>query len=258
MVHRNPESGEDIIVRHADKGSWKVDEQELRAQVPGDVADTILLVLRNDFPNMSETSLKLDGLVRSVRLGDTLFNRLADHSVLVVTDSGKDRAQLTKALVTTRIHMRENAWNKEHPDEQKRIDMIAAEGDDVARLMADSHPDTWPPYAQMMKDEGISESEALVRWLHDMNRADASVPPDQAPKESAERYRALIQSIRGGVTSEQVPVTLLGVGHSGSLAQIKHEDAGRELSAKDMPQFCEMFQFDESGKLQATEEVEIT
>lgn len=65
--------GESIIVRHGDKGKWKVDEQELRAELPPEEAELVLSVLKSEFEGVAETPLKLDGIKRSLRLGDALF-----------------------------------------------------------------------------------------------------------------------------------------------------------------------------------------
>ena len=63
-----------IITRHGDKGSWKIDESELKGKMSEPEATLVLEVLRNEFPDMKETPLKLDGLVRSLRLGDKVFD----------------------------------------------------------------------------------------------------------------------------------------------------------------------------------------
>ncbi len=254
------EGGDSILMRHADKGGWKIDLAELKEKV-GAGADYNLIVgiLEREFPEMlkdGKTPLKLDGLLRALKIGEKVFDKLPDESVLVVIDSGKDRAVLTGTLADAKIAQLESVSAKtDHP---KKVDMLRVDADELKKLLADSSPDTWGPYAKMMEDEKITEEEAIFRWLMDMNNPGSDVDPAVAPKEAGERYRALIRLMHGekGVTSEKIPVVLLGVGHSGSLGQIRHEH-GQMNSAEDAPGFCEMHKFDMNGALVDREKVEI-
>ena len=71
--------GETTIVRHADKGAWKIDEAELRQRLTEEEANLVMSTLQTEFPDLKETPLKIDGLVRSLRLGDELFNDAAER-----------------------------------------------------------------------------------------------------------------------------------------------------------------------------------
>lgn len=246
-----------IIARHADKGKWEVKEDDLRARLPQEQANLVMTILGEEFPQWKEIPLKLEGIVRSLKLGEELFAELPERSILVATDSGRDRAQLTRALVTARVQQLEQEYNKEHGKDAKVVDMLRIDGKEITDMLSDAHPDTWPPYADMMEKEGISEGEALARWINDMNKPGATVPPEQAPQEASKRYRDVIQKIRQMVTSEQTPVTLFGAGHSGSLGQVRHEELGRPTTADNSPQFCEMFKFDQESKLIGSKRVEI-
>lgn len=141
--------------------------------------------------------------------------------------------------------------------EAKRVDMLQIDDEQITRLLADAHPDTWPRYEHMMDEEKISFSEALARWLNDMNQPGAQVSEDQHPREAAERQRKFVKALRSRIISEQAPVVILGAGHSGGLAQVRYEQLDRPATAEDSPEFCEMFKFDESGNLMETKRVEI-
>ncbi len=249
--------GEINLARHADKGKWTINAQELRTRLSEDEATLVETILREQFSQLREIPLKLDGVVRSLRMGDSLFASLPNKSVLVVTDSGRDRAQLTRAFVTARIAQRETQYNEEHVRDKKRIDILHVDDEEITKLMADTHPDTWVPYAKMMEVEGISENEGVARQLHDLNKPDAAVDPRQHPKESAERYRSVIQKLRTMVTSEQVPVAIFGIGHSGPLGQIRYEHQEGVFTADDTPQFCELFSFNDEGRLVGTKGVKL-
>lgn len=253
----NEQQGEALLYRHADKGKWTVNEDELRAHLREDEANLVLEVLKKDFSQMTETPLKFDGLIRSLRLAEQIYADLPQKSVLVATDSGKDRAQLTRALVVARISQLEAKDRKLNGDDKaKRVDMLLADTKDITTKLADSHPDTWAPYQHMMDEIGISESEALARWINDMNNPKFQIPPDQHPKESSKRYRDVILDLRKMVTSEQVPVVILGAGHSGPFAQVRYDDLGRPTTADDSPKFCETFIFDNAGKFVESRRVE--
>ncbi len=247
-----------MLARHADKGRWVIDEEELRGKLPVEKANLVITTLEENFPDWKETPLKLDGIARSIELGDTVFEMLPNRSVLVVCDSGKDRAKLTSALTENEIGRCETKHNSEHPDDKKRIDMVHLDGVEINKLLQDSDDSTWLPYAEMIEKENISESEAIFRWLNDMNKPDNGVDPKIAPAESARRYRQLVHLVHAnnkGIESG-VPVVLLGVGHSGSLGQVKYEE-GLVTSADDTPKFAEIFVFDEFANLNETKEVVI-
>lgn len=249
--------GESIIIRHGDKGKWEINEQELRAEFPPEEAELVLSVLKNEFEELTETPLKLDGIKRSLRLGDALFDKLPPRSVLVSIDSGKDRAQLTRAFATARIAQREAQDRARDEKTAKQVDMLHIDEEELVKLMADSSDKTWMPYAEMMAKQGISEAEAVARWLNEVNRIVPRTDPAMHPAESAERYRKVVRTLREKITSDQVPVVLFGAGHSGSLGQIRYERLGREATADDAPKFCEMFYFDKEGNLVKTEGVEL-
>lgn len=251
------------IGRHADKGGWTIDMDQFAKEVP-DESDRVLImsVLKHDFPGMLEsgkTPLKLEGMVRSLRMGETLFNSLPSRCVLAVIDSGKDRAQLTRALATAKIEQLEAKQPKgEQEVSRKRVDMLLVQEPELMKLLADANEATWGPYDDMMAKEGVSEKEAIYRWLVDMNKPDSGVSPDVAPQEAAERYRRLNRLMHGeetGITSDQVPVIMFGVGHSGSLGQARYE-AG-DMTEEDTPGFCEMFQFDKQGQVKGSQKVEL-
>jgi hypothetical protein len=191
---------------------------------------------------------------------------LPDDCILVTLDSGKDRAQLCRHLVTARLGQLESKYNNEHKGTgEKRIDMLEIDETEIIKLLADSHPDTWDSYGEMMKVEGISEEEALFRWLNDMNEPNADVTPEKSPKESADRYRLLVQLIHGRILQSdnpdserrQPPVVMFAAGHSGSLGQALYEDRGGDITSDDVPAFCEQFKFDKTGKIVDTEKVEL-
>lgn len=256
-MKRNMEGESNVLIRHADKGKWKVDEAELRARFTAEEAELVKTVLATEFPGLEETPLKLDGIERSLRLGDALFEQLPPRSIFVSIDSGKDRAQLTRALATARIAQREAQDRARDEKTAKRVDMLHVEEGDLVKLVADASDKTWTPYGEMMVKEGISEAEAVARWLNDMNNPEAQIDPAIHPKESAVRYRQLVRMLREQITSDQVPVTVFGAGHSGALGQIRYEQLGRDATSGDAPKFCEMFSFDKDGNLIETKGVEM-
>lgn len=251
------EEHETLLARHADKGSWKINEEELRARLPEEEANLVIGVLQREFPGLTETPLKLEGLQRSIKLGDQVFEMSPKDGILVVADSGKDRAQLTRAIATARIAQLETKYHSSHPNEAKRVDMLRLEGDDIAGLLKDSDDATWGPYAEKIKTGEASESEALFRWLAEMNKPDSQVDPKVAPQEAARRYREFVQLLHreNGIKSNK-PVVLLGVGHSGSLGQVKWEER-KVVSPEDTPQFCEIFKFDGNANLEETRRVKV-
>ncbi|MDD2807055.1 MAG: hypothetical protein PHW95_00850 [Patescibacteria group bacterium] len=248
-----------IIARHADKGSWQISEESLTQIFPAKQAALVVEVLQNDFPEMieaGETPLTLEGIQRSLKLAENLYDKLPAESILVTLDSGKDRAKLCRHLVTERLSQLEG--------KEKIIDMLEIDEKEIVSLLADSNPDTWAPYELMMKNDGLDEGEAIFRWLNDMNDPSIDVAPEKSPKESAERYRQLVKLIHGSITQaqdgnshqRQSPVILFGVGHSGSLGQALYEDRGG-ITAEEVPHFCEQFQFNNDGKIVASEKVDL-
>lgn len=217
-------------------------------------------VLKEEFPHLEKTPLKMEGLVRSVRLGDKLYEMAAPRQVIISINSGKDRAELTGAIATRRVSQRES--NKKN-EEKKRIDMLQIESEELIALLKDADDSTWGLYGDMIKNDGISEADAILRWLADMNKVDAGVSSDVHPHEASERYRKLIALVREKIQvgkdkqGNDIPLMLFGVGHSGSLGQIRHEDMGQANNPGDVPQFCEMYQFDNNGKLLKTEHVDL-
>ena len=101
----NEQQGESsILFRHGDKGKWQINEQELRERLPTDQADLVLLVLSEQFTDWKELPLQFEGVQRSIALADKLFSQMPDRALVLITDSGKDRAQLTRALVAERLY----------------------------------------------------------------------------------------------------------------------------------------------------------
>lgn len=222
-------NGDSIITRHADKGSWQISEESLSRVFPAEQISLVMGVLKNEFPEMleaGETPLKLEGIQRSLKLADNLYDKLPVQSILVTLDSGKDRAKLCRHLVNERLSQREG--------KDKIIDMLEIDGKEIVSMLADSSPDTWDPYDRMIKEEGISEEEATYRWLNDMNNPNNDIAPEILPKESAERYRQFVKLVHDSIKQSkdsdsnrrQSPIVLFAVGHSGSLGQALYEDRG--------------------------------
>ncbi len=257
---RNAES---LVVRHADKGSWKINEEELRAQLPGDVVSRIMAVLRHEFPGMlekGETPLKLEGIKRSIKLGENLFSKLPDRCILVVMDSGKDRAQLTRHIATNRIDQLEREYNKNN-EQKKGIDVVEVDDEEIAKLAAYSDPKSWAPYRAMIDRKEISADAAALQWLMELNRGKDGQKSPEA--EGGKRYRQLIEMVHKNVSGgkdrdesgQVVPIILLVVGHNESMAQIMLEEKGGVMKAEDLATFCEQYQFDNTGKLVGTEKL---
>ncbi|MFH1890421.1 MAG: hypothetical protein ABIJ91_02560 [Candidatus Kuenenbacteria bacterium] len=261
-------SKKDILVRHADKGKWTIDKGELKSdpRLKQDEVELIMSVLDREFNDLKETPLVKDGLIRSVKLGEKQFTEITNHpefkqagnkAVMIAMDSGRDRAQLTRALATNRTAQLEDQYNKDKSeDEQMRIDILHLEAEDIAKMMADSDDSTWGPYGKMI-EKGATEAEAVLQWLKDMNQPDSGVDPAIHPKESGERYKNIIQQIHKRVNVKDVPMFIFGVGHSGSLGQLKYEKMGDQMTAEDSPTFCEMHGFDKDGNLLNTKRVDI-
>lgn len=236
-------------MRHGDKGKWSVDRDELQQSLPPDEVELIMSVLHEEFADARETPLKKEGLIKSLRAADWLYKHLPINGVLVASDSGKDRARLTREIITARLAQLEAKDKQEHGSAGKRIDILAIDAKEITHLLADAHESTWTPYGEMMKNEGISESEAISRWLVYMNDPKAVIDPHVSPQEAAERYRTFMRLVGGSITSENAPVIILGVGHSGSLGQIRYEETGGPVAPSETPQFCDIYEFDAKGKL---------
>ncbi len=248
----NRKEGESYIYRHADKGVWEVKEQELlEAGLPREQVGLVMTILQENFPDFKEIPLKLEGIRRALKMADDLYQELPERSVLVTMDSGKDRAKMTNALVAGRIGQLETA------QKEKRVDIINIDAKEITNKLADASDKTWQPYGEMIKTEGISESEAIARWLEDMNKPEANIPFEISPAEASRRYREVITSVRERLSSAQAPVVLLGAGHSGSLAQVRYEDLPGPYREENMPQFCEIYKFNKNGRLLETKRTEI-
>ena len=249
--------GESILIRHADKGKWEVNDEELASAFPKDVAVLVRAVLKEELPEASEIPLTLEGLKRTLKLADEMFRELPDDSILVVADSGKDRAHLTSALVTARLHQMETQHNVKHKEFPKNIDMLKIDAGEISKMLADAHGGTWQPYGEMVQSGEKTELEAMAQWIMDTNQPNADIDYPVSPKEAGQRYRQLIQNIRSRVTATKKPVIFFGVGHSGGLAQIGYELNPAIKSAEDMPDFCEIHKFDSESNLIEKRKVEI-
>jgi hypothetical protein len=144
--------------------------------------------------------------------------------------------------------------------------MLEVADDELIKLLADAHPDTWRPYAEMTKGpNAIDELEALLQYFHAMNQPDSGFEKEKLPKEAAERYKKFIQLIHGLVTKSdkkesdqlQSPVILFAVGHSGPLGQINYEKNQGKFSVEEVPHFCEEFYFDQERELAGTKKIEL-
>ncbi|RJR32009.1 hypothetical protein C4569_00620 [Candidatus Parcubacteria bacterium] len=260
------EMSDAIISRHADKGSWKIDRQDLENDDRLDEkdVDVIMNTLNLDFSDLKETSLSKDGLIRSIRLGDKIFNDIVDvltqeqkkKFILLVADSGKDRAKLTKAIVANRIAQKEDEFNAKAKD-LLEINILQLEPQNMPAWLKDSHNDPYEPYGERVKKGELTEDEAITQWLKDLNQPGLEIVPEKLPKESGDRYRSTIRKLMRRITSEKVPLSLLAVGHCGPLGQIEYEDKKGDISPEDIPNFCELYRFDKKGNFLKKESVEI-
>lgn len=244
-------SEKNFIMRHADKGSWTVDYNQLEERLGKENSLILKEVLETNFPGMAETPLKIDGLQRSLAFADKLYVSLPGNAIVLFMDSAKPRARLTSKIIAGKLYFLEKA----DKSGKKRVDMAEVQTDELVNILEDASEATWEPYGEMIKDEGISEEEALARWMNGMQKdiEDAK----NHPHEAAERYRGIIRKIRELFTSKAVPVYFIGIGHSGALGQIRMEEGLKEAKANDAPGFCEVFEFDNEGKLVRTEKTEI-
>lgn len=269
MTEKFLENQETIIARHADKGTWKFDQEELKSRLTDKEFNLVMSVLENDFPNIvksSEVPLKLDGIIRSLKLADSLYAQLPKESILVVMDSGKDRTQLTRHLVTDRLAQLEAQAERIDKKGAKRIDMLEIDSAEIVKLLADAHPDMWRPYGEMTKGpNAIDEMEALLQYFHAMNQPDVKFEKEKLPKEAAERYKQFMELVHGIITKSdkpqpdqrQSPVILFAVGHSGPLGQIAFEKEQGQFSIDEVPHFCEEFHFDKKAELVETKKIEL-
>ena len=246
-----------ILARHTDKGSWNINAEELQARLPKD-ANRILGILRDLSPDSPTLAITLEGVERGWKLGEEIYKELPDNCILVVADSNQPRANLTRVLATERISQLET------DEKTKRIDMVHIDGKEFSDLLLDSAPETWPPYEELIHDGVMSFPQALSLWVNEMNKL-GGFPEQQLPAESAERYREAIKQIRQSITggrnrgnNQYIPVIFMGFGHSGPLAQIRHEDnEGRETTADEMPDFAERYELSADGELLNTKRVEL-
>ncbi|HAI73916.1 MAG TPA: hypothetical protein DCS28_00065 [Candidatus Moranbacteria bacterium] len=269
MTEKLLENQESIITRHADKGTWKLNPEELKSKLTAKEFNLVMSVLENNFPEvvkLGEVPLKLDGIIRSLRLADNLYAQLPKESILVVMDSGKDRTQLTRHLATARLAQLEAQGESQNKKDAKRIDMLEIDSTELVKLLADAHPDTWKPYAEMTKGpNAIDEMEALLQYFHAMNKSDVKFEKTKLPKEAAERYKQFIELVHSVVTKSerpqsdqrQSPVILFAVGHSGPLGQMSYEKQQGQFSIDEVPHFCEEFHFDKKRELVGTEKIKL-
>jgi len=245
-----------ILLRHADKGMWPISSEEITSALPHDKASLLINTLKEEFPNLKETPITLDGITRALNLADKIYAQLPKNGVLIATDSGKDRAEFTRTLINARIAQLESIDQNTNGKDAKRIDMAVIEDTEIIKALQDTDPATWEPYGKMIKKENISEAEAIARWINEQD-ALPNAEDAETPKASAKRYRKLIRSLRQRITGKKVPVIFLGVGHSGPLSQARYEKQGRPMTDADVAKFCEIFEFDADGNLIQTEETEI-
>ena len=254
--------GESMLARHADKGKWEINEEELKSVLPADQAEMVMSALQANMGDKKEIALKLDGVKRALKLGEEVYKSLPREAFLFIINSGKERAQLTSDLAAERINQLVGQHNdKANTKNKRRIDMAQVIDKDLVKLLADSDDSTWGPYGKMV-EEGMSEPAAIARWLNDMNAPGSAVPANVHPKESSERYRTLIKILKGfnkepGMENNKLPISVLGVGHSGSLGQVRYESKSEQFGAEDVPDFGEIHIFSGQGDLLATKKVAI-
>ncbi|MBI5530297.1 MAG: hypothetical protein HY918_02240 [Candidatus Doudnabacteria bacterium] len=245
-----------FITRHADKGTWQINKDELKQNLPEDEANLVLGVLSEELPEKTETTLKMEGLIRSLRLGDKVFESLPQgRNIVISIDSAKDRAKLTNDLVCARIDQLSNKNKKTSNKNGKDVDIIRIEDLNLRKLLSDADEATWAPYADMMKNEGISENEALVRWMNDMYNSKPEVDDKIHPTEAIERHQKLIKNIFNNITSENSSITFLGIGHSGTLGYFQRENMNEDAKLGDEPEFCQIYQFNTDGKFLNTAKI---
>jgi len=246
-----------MFIRHADKGKWKIDFNELKTSLSEDEAILVKNTLKQNFPELNESPITLEGIKRTMQLANDIFEKLPKNGLLISMDSGKERAFFTRSLIDARIAQLETINEKNYKTKAKRIDMMLIEEKDLRQALKDTNAETWKPYGKMVAEGLKTEDEAIALWINDTNTSDSIIPDEISPKGSAERYRKLIRSLRERITSDKVPVTFLGIGHSGPLSQIRFEKQQNPASAEDAAKFCEIFEFDDKGNLIGTKQTQI-
>lgn len=269
LASRFLQNGQAEIARHGDKGAWKISFDELKAQLSEVVANRVMAVLQHEFPHLvekGETPLKLDGIKRSLLLGENLFERLPDKCILIVIDSGIDRAKLTRHLAVDRIAQLESQYNKGvAKSEQKRIDILEIEEADLLELIAYGDTKSWAPYKAKIESKELTSAQAVLQWLVDMNKAETSEEFRLPVVEGAKKYRKLIEQIFQRITGgqdrqnngEPVPIVLFAVGHNESLGQIMYEREREKMQPEQIATFCEHYRFDQEGNLIDTQKVSL-
>jgi hypothetical protein len=236
-----------IILRHADKGSWPIKFEELAESLTKEDRQIAESVYKNDFTGLEISPLKIDGIKRSLALGQKIYNELPQKSIFLTLHSTSPRAELTTKLVLGKLNSLEG---------EKTIHLAEVDIKELTGILKDASMETWTPYEQMMKEKGISEEEALAKWMNDMQKT-TNISSSIHPSEAANRYRKAIAEIRKRITSENTLIFFMGVGHSGALGQIKMENGFQEAGKDDSPQFCEVFKFNDNGEFIGSEKTEI-
>lgn len=287
----------DRVARHADKGPAKIDMEKLRFLLSSEEFKVVMNILQERFPEMlknGESPLQMEGIARSLHLGENLYKQLPERCVLLVMDSGMDRAEFTRRLVTESMLLCEKAGRgvrsadgiggipevladdtetqarllQEHQARrttkqgEKRIDILELQDVDLSKLMEYSAAGSWTPYKKMIERGELSASEANIKWIYDMNRADAPAEDREQAINGAERYRQLIRLVHEQVTEgkangQDVPIVLFAVGHNESLAQLMFEQNDGEITADQLAEYCEQYLFDKTGKLVGTKKVDL-
>jgi hypothetical protein len=250
-----PQHNEAFLARHADKGEWKFNEEELKATLPEPEANLVKNVLKEKGLLDQSLPLKLDGLKRCINAAGNIYDRLPERAILVSVDSNKPRAELSQYVITARIAQLES--KHKNSDKEKRVDMLHVDDKEFAKLMQDEGTDTWDTFAAMMPAEGISESAAIAREVNAVDRPGVTVPGEESLEQAAARYKKVLSELRSRITSENIPVVIMGIGHSGPLSVIAHREKGGDITEADIPQFAEMFVFDTNNRLVKREKTEI-
>lgn len=210
---------EAFLARHADKGEWKFNESELKNEFAEPEANLVRTILEEKGLIDQTLPLKLDGLKRSIKAGALIYERLPERAVLVTIDSKKPRADLSLSIISARIGQLESKF-KHDKTHAKSIDLVHVEEAELSQLLQDESTDTWDNFAAMMETESISESEAIARQVNAINRPEVMVPGIETLEQAAGRYKKVLEELRSRITSERVPVAILGIGHSGPLSVI--------------------------------------
>jgi hypothetical protein len=261
-MNNGPMKFSGIEARHADKGSWQINKDELIGLLPDTKereaeANKILAIIKETCEELgldkNTLALKPEGLIRARKLGEKVFNLLPlGRSFLVVIDSNKPRAALTSAEAVGKIH------EMEKTQKEKTVDMIKVDEEKFTQMMLDEGTETWPKFEKIMEAEGISESQAIARQVNEITGKTEKELGIESPEEAENRYRKIIQILKRQITGEDNPrVIVFGVGHSGPLALIRRKEAGQDIGEENVPQFCEIHMVGEDGKLIGTEKVNL-